>query len=90
MKTRFMKNGFYIRRNSKEVVLEYMQSRDECDPQGSGIKLGEIFRACGFDWGDYQNASSTDQQYWIIALMRELEKEKKVQRDAETNLWRLV
>ena len=90
MKTKFMQSGYYLRRNSKEVVMDYLKSKEECRAQGSGIKLAEIFRECGFGWGDYPNATSTDQQYWVIALMRELEKEGKVQRDAGTNLWKLV
>ena len=65
MKTKFKQSGYYLRRNSKEVVMDYLKSREECAAQGSGIKLAEIFRACGFDWGDYTNATSTDQQYWV-------------------------
>lgn len=90
MKTKFRQSGYYLRKNSKEVVMDYMKSKEECTHDATGIKLAEIFRACGFDWGNYQNASSTNQQYWVIALMRELEKEDKVQRDAGTNLWKLV
>ena len=90
MKTKFMQSGYYLRRNSKEVVMDYLKSKEECGSHGSGVKLSEIFISCGFGWGEYPNATSTDQQYWVIALMRELEKEGKVQRDAVTNLWKLA
>ena len=51
------------------------------------MRLAPIFRACGFDWGPYQKATSTNQQYWVVALMRELEAEGKVERVFESGPW---
>jgi hypothetical protein len=41
------------------------------------------------DWGDYPNATSSNQQYWVVALVRELEAEGKVERISESGPWRL-
>lgn len=49
------------------------------------LKTAKIFRECGFDWGCYPNATSSNQQYWIVALLRGLEKEGKIKRNSEKN-----
>jgi hypothetical protein len=49
----------------------------------------EIFRNCGFSWGDYPKASATRQQYWIVAILSELKAEGKVERITESGPWRL-
>lgn len=41
------------------------------------------------DWGEKQNDTSTNQQYWIVALLRELAEENKIQRDNTNKKWRL-
>ena len=53
------------------------------------MRLSPIFRACGFDWGEYEKATSSNQQYWVVALMRELEAEGKVERVSSSGPWRL-
>jgi hypothetical protein len=88
--TIFEERGFAIRKQSKDIVLDFMKSTFECSSINDGMKLAEIFRACGFDWGNYENATSSNQQYWLVALLRELEKENKVQRDPETKRWKLI
>ena len=86
----FEKRGIDIRMQAKNLVLEYMHSTPCCAPDGSGMKQSDIFRACGFDWGYYENATSSNQQDWIVALLRELEAENEVQRNPSSKLWRLV
>ena len=81
--------GFELRSSAKQLVLDFMQASPECMPYAEGMRQAEIFHACGFDWGAYPNATSSSQQYWIVALLRELEKESKVQKDEATKLWRL-
>ena len=81
--------GNEIRNLAKTLVLQFMQRHPDCRPNESGLKLAEIFRLCGFDWGEYQHATSSNQQYWIVALVRELEKEGKVQRIPDTKHWKL-
>ena len=49
----------------------------------------QLFRMCGFDWGEYEKATSSNQQYWIVALVRELEAEGELERDLKTKHWRL-
>jgi len=81
--------GAAIREQSKKLVLSFMRNSPECIPCNKGLRQAEIFRECGFDWGDFPNAETTKQQYWIVALLRELETEGTVQRDSDTKYWRL-
>jgi hypothetical protein len=85
---KFKESGKALRNNAKNLVLEYMSMESLCQKDADGIRLSELFRNCGFDWGEYQNATSSNQQYWMVALMRELEKEKKVER-LKSKKWRL-
>lgn len=85
----FFSDGTNLRLQIKALILDYMQSIPECASNRNGLKQAEIFRACGLDWGDYPNATSSNQQYWIVALLRELEHEGSIQRDHVTKKWRL-
>jgi len=85
----YFSDGTNFRLQIKSLVLEYMMSIPECATNAIGMKQAEIFRACGLDWGEQPNASSSNQQYWIVALLRELEREGNIQRDISTKLWRL-
>jgi len=87
---KFYFEGEKLRNEIKQVVLSYMRDSSDCAPTSSGMKCAEIFRECGLDWGDYPNATSSNQQYWMVALLRELEKEKLVIRDSTTKFWRIV
>jgi len=84
----FENRGKQIRQQSKELVFDYMISSNECQNNSNGITLAKLFRDCGFDWGEYEKATSSNQQYWCVALVRELEKEQKVVR-LENKKWRL-
>ena len=85
----FQARGQALRIEAKALVLEYMQSSSDCQPGKEGIRLSPIFRACGFDWGAYPKATSSNQQYWVVALVRELEAEGKVERVSPSGPWRL-
>jgi len=85
----FEDKGNRIRAEAKALVYEYMQASDLCQPGREGLRLAPIFRACGFDWGGYEKATSSNQQYWVVALMRELEAEGKVERVSPSGPWRL-
>ena len=82
--------GTQLRNETKALVYDYMKNTAECAPYAEGVKQAEIFRACGLDWGEYPNATSSNQQYWIVALLRELESEGKVKRNPVTKKWTLV
>ena len=88
--TVYEKRGKEIRGISKTLILHFMQGTSSCQPGNKGMKQAEIFRACGFDSGDYENAASSQQQYWVVALIRELEAEGKVERVSKSGPWRLL
>ncbi len=86
----FKKKGEELRNCYKNLVYEFMLSRDICKNYNEGMKQSDIFRECGMDWGEKENCTSSNQQYWIVAILRELEEEGKVQRDSSTKKWRLI
>jgi len=87
--TEFEVQGENLRVHAKSLVLDFMQKAPLCQPDSTGMKLASIFRDCGLDWGEYQNSTSSNQQYWVVALVRELEKEGKVERVSKSGPWRL-
>ena len=82
--------GENLRIKIKELVFDFMKNTPDCSANAQGLKQAEIFRECGLDWGEYPNATSSNQQYWIVALLRELEHEGKVKRDSVTKKWTIV
>lgn len=87
--SQFVDAGLEIRNQAKELVFRFMQASALCQPSAEGMRLARIFRECGLDWGDYPKATSSNQQYWVVALVRELEAEGKVERISESGPWRL-
>ena len=85
----YVSKGTELRLAIKELVFDYMKNSPDCAVYADGLKQAEIFRQCGLDWGEYPNATSSNQQYWIVALLRELESEGKVQRDVASKKWRI-
>ena len=85
----YVSKGTELRLAIKELVFNYMKNSPDCAVDADGLKQAEIFRQCGLDWGEYPNATSSNQQYWIVALLRELEFEGKVQRDVDSKKWRI-
>lgn len=88
--SQFEDDGKTIRNSAKALVLRFMQSTALCQPGAEGMKLARISRECGLDWGDYPKATSSNQQYWVVALVRELESEGKVERVSDSGPWRLL
>ena len=68
----YVSKGTELRLAIKELVFDYMKNSPDCAVHADGLKQAEIFRQCGLDWGEYPNATSSNQQYWIVALLREL------------------
>lgn len=85
----YKNEGEILRLKIREVVFNFMKSTPECSFNADGLKQSEIFRECGLDWGTYENATSSNQQYWIVGLLRDLEKDNLVQKDMQTKKWRL-
>ena len=85
----YVSKGTELRLAIKELVFDYMKNSPDCAVYADGLKQAEIFRQCGLDWGEYPNATSSNQQYWSVALLRELESEGKAQRDVDSKKWRI-
>ncbi len=83
------KQGLELRTKAKELALAALAKHPDGRINGKGVKQAEIFRLCGLDWGDYPKAPSTQQQYWVVALLRELESEGTVEQVEEKGPWRL-
>lgn len=88
MKNCFL-DGTNLRLQIKSLVLAYITAAPECACNADGLKQAEIFRACGLDWGDMPNATSSQQHFWLVALLRELESEEIIVRDPDNKKWRL-
>lgn len=86
----FGDRGAAIREQAKALVLKFLEQHTEARPVGRGIRQAEISRACGFDWGDFPKATSSNQQYWTVALLKQLESEGKVMQVRESGPWRRV
>jgi len=86
----YKSEGNSLRAQIKELIIEFMKSNYACQPNAEGLTQSDIFRACGLDWGDQEKAESTKQQYWVIAVLRVLENEGKVQRDVMSKRWRVT
>ena len=86
----FHDRGAALRAEAKALVLEFLDHQIDARPSGPGIRQAEIFRACGFDWGDFPKATSSNQQYWTVALLKQLEAEGKIIQVRESGPWRRV
>lgn len=82
--------GSAIRAQAKELVLEFMRNDARCSENGEGVRTAPLFRHCGFDWHDQPSAKSSQQQFWLVALLRELEAERAIERPSVSGPWRLT
>lgn len=89
MKSKFEKTGEEIRRQTRELILAFMKQSEDCQPGAEGIRQAELFRTCGLDWGEQPTATSTQQNFWLVGLLRTLEGEGIVERDTTTKKWKL-
>ena len=83
------KRGSELRIQAKTIVYDFMKSTDFCAPGSEGMRQAEISRQCGLEWGDYKNSTASQQQWWTVGLLREMESEGKVERIRESGPWRL-
>jgi len=86
----FHDRGAALRAEAKALVLEFLEHHTDARPSGRGIRQAEISRACGFDWGDFPKATSSNQQYWTVALLKQLEADGKIMQAKESGPWRRV
>ena len=85
----YQTRGLKIRELSKSLVTDFIQSSPDCGSNSVGLKTSEIFRACGFGWGEKDSATSSSQQSWFVALLRELEESNIIVRLSESKKWRV-
>ncbi len=78
--------GKNLRLQIKNLVNEFINNMTTNSPPENGLTTAKIFRECGLDWDTYENATSSQQQFWLVALLRELEKEGKIKRNSK-KLW---
>lgn len=84
-----LQQGLELRSKAKELAIFALQQHPDGNKNGTGVKQAEVFRLCGLDWGDYPKALSTQQQYWVVALLRELEADGLVEQVEDKGPWRL-
>jgi hypothetical protein len=83
------KKGTELRNSIKDLILSFIKNSPECKANAEGLRQTVIFRECGMDWGNKRKATSTRQQYWVIAVLCELEEEGLIIQDLTSNKWRL-
>lgn len=85
----YLSDGTALRIKVKELILDFMRNNEDCLPNAEGLTTADIFRACGLDWGTQDKATSSNQQYWTVALLQVLKREGVIQRDIMTKKWRI-
>lgn len=83
------KHGLELRTKAKELALAALAKHPDGQKNGKGIKQSEVFNLCGFGWGEKSKATNSNQQYWVVALLRQLEDEGLVEQIKESGPWRL-
>lgn len=86
---KYILNGESLRAYAKFLVIDFMSIHPDCNPNATGLTQAEIFRACGLDWDNQESATSSQQQYWLVALLRTLESDGLIERVRESGPWRL-
>ncbi len=76
---KFQHQGAELRNRAKELALSVLKTHPDAQKNGNGVKQAEVFRLSGLDWGEKRKATSSNQQYWVVALLRELEEEGLVE-----------
>ena len=80
--------GSSLREFAKLLVKNFFISDPRCAPAQAGVRTAEIFRLCGLDWGDKPRATSSNQQYWLVAILQELAEENLIERLDDSGPWR--
>lgn len=86
----YEERGKELKSAVKSLLLEFMRSQSDCQYNQNGMKQSQIFRQCGLSWGDYPKATESNQQYWMIAGLKELASENKIEQVSESGPWRLI
>ncbi|CAM6339585.1 hypothetical protein NOH08_20725 [Escherichia coli] len=81
--------GAELRNKAKELALRILRAHPDAQKNGKGVKQSEVFHLSGLNWGEKRKATSSHQQYWVVALLRELEEEGLVEQIEDRGPWRL-
>ena len=84
---KFQHQGAELRNRAKELALSVLKTHPDAQKNGNGVKQAEVFRLSGLDWGEKRKATSSNQQYWVVALLRELEEEGLVEQIEDRGPW---
>src|SRR5262245_61513995 len=61
----YERRGDRIREDAKALIYEFMRATDLCQSNQAGMTQAQIFKRCGFDWGNQPKNTSSNQQYWV-------------------------
>jgi hypothetical protein len=81
--------GRQLREAAKALVVEYLNGQTDARSTGQGVRQATVFQDCGFDWGEFPKATSSNQQYWMVALLNELQRSGLVEQ-LSNKKWRLT
>lgn len=84
----FYSRGVEIQQSAKALVVDYLKHHPDTHPSGNGVRQSIIFKECGFDWGSYPKATSSNQQFWVIAILKDLEKAGSIEQIKQGGPWR--
>lgn len=85
----FLEQGKQIKIAVKSMIIDYMNNNIHCAKNGYGVKQADIFHDLGLGVKTYPKATLSNQQYWMIALLYELQDEGKIEHICDKGPWRL-
>lgn len=88
--TNFKERGAQIRVIAMGLVVDYLEHHPDGRADGCGIKQSVICRECGLDWQHFDKATLSNQQYWTVAILKQLEEEGLVVQVRPSGPWRMA
>ena len=85
----FIKKTNQLKIEFKNLISDFISNNENCKSDNLGLKQAEIFRLCNMGFGNQKNCTESQQVFYLVAILRELEKEGKITRDPITKKWKL-
>jgi len=76
----FIQKGTQLRESARELVENYFKFHGDTQSGAIGKTTAEVFRECGFGWGEQNKATISNQQYWLVAILVQLEEGGLIER----------